>query len=60
MQHDPLSPDLISELRSNFDRDFLRSNWTSFDLSRREEHNGDNIVALGLIGSEVSEEKLLC
>ena len=52
MQHDPLSPDLISDLRSNFDRDFLRSNWISFDLSRREERIGNNSVALGLIGQK--------
>ena len=45
--------DLTSDLRSNFDLD-LRSNWLSFDLSRREEHNGSKIGALDPIGSGVN------
>ena len=42
---------------SHFDLDLLRSTWVSFDLSGREEHNGDKIVSLDLNRSDVSEEK---
>ena len=42
MQHDPISSDLNSDLRSNFELDLLRSNGVSFDPSRREEHSGEN------------------
>ena len=40
-------------LRSNFDLDFLRANWVSFDPSRREEHDGSNIDALDPIGQTI-------
>ena len=49
MQYDLLWPDLISYLWSNIDLDILRLNWVSFDLSRREQHNGGKTVALGHI-----------
>ena len=40
MQHDLLWPDLTSDLWSNLDFDFLKSNWVLSDLPRREEQNG--------------------
>ena len=52
-QHDLLWPDLISDLRSNFELDILRSNWKSFDLSWLEEHNGNKIAALGPIDQKL-------
>ena len=56
MQHDLLFPDLWS----NFDLDLLRSNWVSFDPSRREKHNGGKIVALGLVVGKLLQKKHLC
>ena len=46
MQHGLFWPDLTSDLRSNFDLNFLRSNLVSCDLSWGEEHNGGKMVAL--------------
>ena len=52
IQYDLLSPDLTSDLMPKFDLDSLRSNWVSFDPSQQEEHNGEKIVALDLIGKK--------
>ena len=38
----------------------LRSNWVSFNLSRREEHNGSKIDALDLIGQKLLKKKNIC
>ena len=58
MQYDLLWPDLTSDLRSNFDLDFLRSNWLSVALPRREEHNGSKIDALGPIGQKLLKKNI--
>ena len=51
--------DLTSDLGSNFELDFLRSNWVSFDFPRRYKHNGGKIVALDLIAKKLLK-KILC
>ena len=53
MQHDLLWPDLTSDLWSNFDLDFLKSNWVLSDLPRREEQNGSEIDALDPLGQKL-------
>ena len=53
MQHYSLRPDLISDLRSNFDLKLFRSTRTSLGLPWQEEHTGDKIVALGLMGEKL-------
>ena len=57
MQHNLLWPDLTSDIRSNFDLGFLRSTWSSFDLSRQEEHIGSKINALDPTGQKLLEKK---
>ena len=50
--------DLTSDLRSNFYFDLLRSNWVSFDPSRREEHNDSKIDALDPIGQKLLKKNM--
>ena len=46
------------DLSSNFKLEPLMSNWVLFDLSWREEHNGEKIVALDLIGQKLVKKNV--
>ena len=50
--------DMTSDLRSNFDLDFLRFNWVSIDLSSQDEHNGGKIVAVDQVVHKLLQKNI--
>ena len=53
MQHDlfPSGHDL--DLWSNFQHNFLRSNYSSFDASGQEEHDADKVIVVPLLSQKL-------
>ena len=57
-QHDLVGSPRDLDLRLNFDLDLLRSPCICFDVSRREKHDGAKIIALPLLGKNISVKNI--
>jgi len=58
MQHDPFRSDHDLDLRSNFQYDLSRSTNSSFDASRREEHDAGKSNVMALMSQKLLTKKL--
>ena len=57
MQHDLFRSGHDLDLRSNFQVDLSRSNYSSFDASRREEHDAGKSNVMALMSQKLLTKK---
>ena len=57
MQHDPFRSGYDLDLRSNFKNDLSRSTNSSFDASRREEHDAGKSNVMALLSQKLLPKK---
>ena len=57
MQHDPFRSGHDLDLRSNFQNDLSRSTNSSFDASRREEHDAGKSNVMALLSQKLLPKK---
>ena len=56
MQHDLFQTGHDLNLESNFQHDLLRSNYSSFDASRQEEHDAGKMNVVSLLSQKLLPE----
>ena len=59
MQHDLFRSGHDLDVRSNFQVDLSRSNYSSFDTSRREEHDAGKSIAMALLSQKLLPKQTL-
>ena len=57
MQHDLFGSGRDLDLRSNFEHDLSRSNYTSFDASKQEKHYAGKINVVSLLNQKLLQKK---